>query len=56
MLSSGLLMIHDTRRGCENDEPKLPRWEQLDNPLLKVGDANVVTRRNYPRFVDSAIV
>jgi hypothetical protein len=53
MLSSGLFVIHDTGRGCKYNEPKLTRWQQFDNPLLEVGNTDVITRGYYSRLVDS---
>ena len=41
MLASGLLVVHDTSRGCEDDESELTGWEKLDDPLLKIGEADI---------------
>ena len=53
MLPPRLLVIHDTRRGCKHNETELTRWQQLDNPLLKVGDADIVARGDDAGFVDA---
>ena len=36
-------MVHDTSRGSEHDVSELTGWQQLDNPLLEFGQADVVT-------------
>jgi len=41
MLSPCLLVVHDPGRRREDDVPELTRWEQLDDPLLEVTDADV---------------
>jgi hypothetical protein len=46
VLASCLLMVHDTSRGGEDDIAELTRWQQLDNPLLKVTQLDVVARTN----------
>jgi hypothetical protein len=42
MLATSLLVVHNTGRGSEDDVSKLTRWEQLDDPLLKLAEADVV--------------
>ena len=46
-------MVHDTRRGRENNVAKLTGWKQLNDPLLEVGDADIVTGRNHSGLVDT---
>lgn len=41
VLASGLLVVHDTSRGGEDDESELTGWEKLDDPLLKIGEADI---------------
>lgn len=42
MLASGLLVVHDTGRGGQDDEAELTRGQQLDNPLLELTELDVV--------------
>lgn len=44
VLSSGLLVIHYARRCCKDDISELTRRQQLDDPFLEVGYANIVSR------------
>ena len=53
MLPPRLLMIHDARRGCKHNVTELTRGQQLDNPLLKVGDTDIVARGDDAGFVDA---
>lgn len=43
VLASGLLVVHYTSRGGENDVTELTRWQQLDDPLLELTEADVVS-------------
>lgn len=52
MLSSCLLVIHDARRSCKNDKAKLSGGQELYNPFLEIGDANIVARGDDTGFVD----
>ena len=42
VLSPGLLVVHDTGRGGEDDVTELTRWEELDDPLLHITELYVV--------------
>lgn len=42
VLSASLLMVHDTGRGGQDDVTELTRWKKLDNPLLEIGELDVV--------------
>jgi nitrogen regulatory protein PII len=42
VLPPGLLVVHDTGRGGENDETELTRGKELDDPLLEVTELDVV--------------
>jgi len=53
VLASRFLMIHDTGRCCEDDISKLTRWEELDNPLLEIGEADVVTGGDDTSLVEA---
>lgn len=43
VLASCLLVVHDTGRGCKHDVSELTGWQELDNPLLEIGEADVVS-------------
>jgi len=55
MLSSCLLVVHDTGRRCEDDESELTRWQKLDNPLLEIGETDVVSWGDDTSFVQTAV-
>jgi len=42
VLSPGLLVVHDASGGGEDDVAELTRWQELDDPLLKVTKLYVV--------------
>ena len=52
---SCFLVIHDTGTGSQDNVTELTRWQQLDNPLLKITKLNVVTRRDDTSLVESAV-
>ena len=51
MLPPRLLVVHDPRRRGQDDVPELTRGQQLDDPFLKVADADVVAGRDDAGFV-----
>ena len=53
MLPPGLLVVHDTGRGGEDNVPELTSGEQLDDPLLEIGQADVVTGRDDTGLVET---
>jgi hypothetical protein len=55
VLATGLLVVHDTSGGGEDDVTELTRWQQLDDPLLHVAELDVVTGRNDTGLVDAAV-
>lgn len=55
VLSSGLLVVHDTGRGGQDDVTELTGGQQLDNPLLEVGQVDVVSGRDGTALVDAAV-
>jgi hypothetical protein len=55
VLASGLLVVHDTGRGGEDDIAELTGREQLDNPLLELGEADVVAGRDDTSLVEAAV-
>ena len=55
MLPPGLLVVHDTGRGGEDDVTELTRRKELDNPLLDVTELDVVAGRDDTALVDAAV-
>lgn len=54
MLAAGLLVVHDTGRGGEDDVAKLTGGEELDNPLLELSEADVVAGGDDTALVEAA--
>lgn len=52
VLPPGLLVVHDTGGGGEDDETELTRGKELDDPLLDVTELDVVTGRDDTGLVD----
>lgn len=55
VLATGLLVVHDTGRGGEDDVAELTGREQLDNPLLELGETDVVAGRDDTGLVETAV-
>jgi hypothetical protein len=55
VLPPGLLVVHDTGGGSEDDVAELTRRKQLDNPLLEVAELDVVAGRDDTGLVDAAV-
>lgn len=55
MLATGLLVVHDTGGGGEDDVAELTGREQLDNPLLELGETDVVAGRDDTGLVETAV-
>ena len=53
VLSSGLLVVHDTSRGGQDDVAELTGRQQLDDPLLEIGQADVVAGRDDTSLVET---
>ena len=53
MLASGLLVVHDTGRGGENDVTELTGWQKFDNPFLEVTETDVVAWGDDTGLVES---
>ena len=53
VLASGLLVVHDTGRGGEYDVSELTRWQQLDDPLLELVQADVVAGGDDTSLVET---
>lgn len=48
-------MVHDAGRGGQDDVAELTSGQQLDNPLLEVGQVDVVAGRDGTALVDTAV-
>lgn len=46
-------MVHDTGRGGENNVTELTRWEKLDDPLLEICEADVVSGGDDTSLVEA---
>lgn len=46
VLATSLLVVHDTSRGGEHNVAELTGWKELDDPLLHVGELDVVAWRD----------
>jgi len=55
VLATGLLVVHDTGGGGEDDVTELTRWEKLDDPLLEITEADVVSWGDDTSLVESAV-
>ena len=55
VLPPGLLVVHDTGRGGEDDVAELTRGKELDNPLLEVAELDVVAGRDDTSLVQAAV-
>jgi hypothetical protein len=53
VLPSGLFVIHDTSRCGQNDIAELTSWQQLDDPLLEIGQTDVVAGRDDTSLVET---
>jgi hypothetical protein len=52
VLPPGLLVVHDTGGGGEDDVAELTRGHELDDPLLEITELDVVARGDDTGFVD----
>ena len=55
MLSSGLLVVHNTSRGGQNDVTELSGWQQVLSPLLDITDLDVESWGNDTTLVQSTV-
>lgn len=55
VLPAGLLVVHDTGRGGEDDIAELAGGEQLGDPLLQVAEADVVAGADDTALVQAAV-
>ena len=55
MLPAGLLVVHDTGRGGQDDETELTGGKELDDPLLNIAELDVVAGGDDTGLVDAAV-
>lgn len=55
VLAASLLVVHDTSGGSENNVTELTGREQLDNPLLEVGETDVVAGGDDTGLVEATV-
>ena len=55
VLPAGLLVVHDTSRGGQDDVAELTRGEQLDGPLLEVAELDGVAGVDDTALVHTAV-
>lgn len=55
VLAAGLLVVHDTSGGGQDDETELTGREELLNPLLHVLELDVVAGRDDTGLVETAV-
>lgn len=55
VLAAGLLVVHDTSRGGQDNVTELTRGKELDNPLLHVAELDVVAGRDDTGLVEAAV-
>ena len=53
VLTAGLLLVHDTGGGGENDIAELTGRKELDNPLLELSEADVVAGGDDTALVEA---
>ena len=53
MLATGLLVVHDTSGGGQDDIAELTSGQQLDDPLLEVGQTDVVAGGDDTSLVET---
>jgi hypothetical protein len=53
VLAAGLLLVHDSGRGGEDNVAELTGREELDNPLLELAEADVVAGGNDTALVEA---
>ena len=55
VLPSCLLVVHDTSRGGQDNVAKLTGGQQAHNPLLEIGQADVVAGRDDTGLVETTV-
>lgn len=56
MLATGLLVVHDTSGGGQDHVAELTGGQQLDDPLLEIGQADVVAGRDDTGLVETVML
>jgi len=55
VLATGLLVIHNTIRGGQDDETELTGWQQVGDPLLHIIDLDIKTRADDTTLVKTTV-
>lgn len=55
MLATGLLVVHNTSRGGQDNVAELTSGQQLDDPLLEISETDVVSGRDDTSLVETAV-
>lgn len=55
VLPTGLLVVHDSSGGGEDDVAELTRRQELDGPLLEISQLDVVAGRDDTSLVETAV-
>merc|ERR1711865_284212 len=55
LLSTGLLVVHDTRSGGEHDVSKLTRGKKAANPVLDVAVGDVIAGADDTALVEASV-
>lgn len=55
VLATGLLVVHDTSRGGEHHVSELTGRQELDDPLLEIGETDVVAGGDDTGLVEAAV-
>lgn len=55
VLATGLLVVHDAGRGGKDDVAELTGGQQLDNPLLELGETDVVSGGDDTGLVEATV-
>ena len=55
VLSAGLLVVHDSGRGGQHNVTELTGRKELDDPVLHIGETDVVSWGDTSSLVDASI-
>jgi len=55
VLSTGFFVVHNARRRGQDYISELTSWEELDDPLLEIGETDVVTGRDDTGLVEATV-
>lgn len=56
VLATGLLVVHNSSRGGQDDVAELTRRKELDDPLLQVGELDVVAWGDNTGLVEAGTI